>query len=72
MILSKIDINYGRLSLCDLNNYKVQNFISNKKYQVHSDDRNFKFSKCYENLDEAVDVFINLTRKVKTPNVFNR
>lgn len=70
-ILSKIDLNYGRLSLCDLNNYRVQNFLT-RRYQVHSDDRNFKYSKCHENLDDAIQDFIRLTQKVKTPNVCNK
>lgn len=59
-----IDLQYGKVSLCDLRNYRYSNVKDQRRYQVHSDDYKNIFSKIYDDLDDAVYRFIDLKSKV--------
>jgi hypothetical protein len=60
VIESGMDIQYGKLSLCDLRNYRYGNVRSDRRYQVHSDDRNWEFSGIYDELEPAIEKFLYL------------
>lgn len=54
----------GRLSLCLINNYHGS-FRKTALYQVHCDDSKVKHSQLYPNMDEAIDKFLELKRKIR-------
>lgn len=60
-----IDLNYGKLSLCDITHYNLKE--RKFKYQVHSDDSRFKFSRMYRSteLDAAIRKFMEIKDKVR-------
>jgi len=60
-----INIEYGKLSLCDLRNFHYSEVKNNRRYQVHSDDRVYPWSMIYEDLEPAIVKFMELKRKVK-------
>lgn len=60
-----LSINYGRLSLCDLRNFRHSSIRYNRKYQVHCDDKRYPYSKIYEDLDSAVSKFMEIKLCVK-------
>jgi hypothetical protein len=64
-ITQGVDVIYGKLSLCDLKNYRYSSVIDNRSFQVHSDDSKYPWSMIYDNLDSAVSKFIDLKSKVK-------
>lgn len=49
-----IDINYKRVSLCNLRNYGI-----NRQYQVHAEGKNV-YSNIFADLDTAINKFIEL------------
>lgn len=56
-----LSVQYKGISLTDLRNHNVTNVVGlTRKYQVHQDGR---FSQIYNDLDEAVDKFIELKNK---------
>ena len=54
----------GRLSLCLINDYHGS-FRKTFLYQVHCDDTKVKHSEIYHNIDEAIDKFLELKRKIR-------
>ena len=60
-----IDLQYGKLSLCDLRNYRYGNVRSNRKFQLHSEDRRYPFSAIYDELKPACHKFLELKKKVR-------
>ena len=48
------------LSICRINDF-YQSMIKKTKYQVHS----YFFSQLYEDVDEALDKFFEIRRKIK-------
>lgn len=58
-------IEYGRLSLCDLTNFRHSNVYDNRRYQVHSEDSKYPWSKIYDEIEPAVNKFIELRTKVR-------
>ena len=66
VLLDGCCIEYQKLSICDLRDY--YNFYSRRKepiYQVHCEDSKNRFSKTYKNINEAINNFIELKRKLK-------
>lgn len=60
-----LSIQYGKLSLCDLRNFRYSHVKNDRKYQVHCDDHQYEFSGIYEDLKPAIVKFIELKKKVK-------
>ena len=60
-----VDITYGKLSLCDLRNYRYSNVKDDRAYQVHSDDPKNPWSMIYDNIDPAVARFVDLKSRTK-------
>lgn len=65
MINEGIDLQYGKLSLCDLKNYRYGNIRQDRRYQVHSDDRKYPWSKIYDELQPAAIKFLELKKCVR-------
>ena len=64
-VMEGIDLQYGKLSLCDLRNYRYSNIRDDRKYQVHSEDRRYPWSGIYDDLDPAARKFLELRRRVR-------
>ena len=58
-------VEYGRLSLCDLTNFRHSHVYDNRRYQVHSDDTKCPWSAIYEEIEPAINKFMELRRKVR-------
>lgn len=56
-----IDMEYKRVSL-----NTIERNLGNKRlrFQVHSENQKFKFSELYEDINEAVDKFLFIKRRV--------
>ena len=64
-IYSGVNLEYGKLSLCDLRNFNHSAISTNRRYQVHSDDHYYPCSMIYDELRPAVLKFMELKKKVK-------
>lgn len=60
-----INLEYGKLSLCDLKNYRHSSVYQDRRYQVHCDDPKCQHSMIYDNKESAVEKFIELKNKAK-------
>ena len=60
-----VNIEYGKLSLCDLKNFNYSQISFNRRYQVHCEDKNCPWSMIYEQLSPAVCKFVELKKQVK-------
>jgi hypothetical protein len=58
-------IEYGKLSLCDLRNYRYSNVRNDRRYQVHCEDYQYPWSKIYDSVGPAIEKFLELKSKVK-------
>ena len=66
VLLDGCSIEYHRLSICDLRDY--YDFYRRRKdaiYQVHCEDSKNRFSKIYKNINEAVETFIEIKKKLR-------
>ena len=55
---------YKTVSICKINDYyRIANGAI--KYQVHNESHKHSFSQLYDNIDEAVDKFFELKRKIR-------
>lgn len=53
-----VDLSTKKVSLCDLSQHRFSELKPNRGYQVHSD----KWSRIYDNLEDAVNKFVELTK----------
>lgn len=63
-----VNLEYGKLSLCDLRNFRHSFLRDDRKYQVHCDDPRCTFTGIYESLEPAVRKFLelkNITRRMR-------
>ena len=60
-----MSIQYGKLSLCDLRNFNHSMLYDNRRYQVHSEDVKYPFSAIYDDVEPAIEKFLELKTKVK-------
>ena len=60
-----IDLSYGKLSICDLRNYRHSHVRDDRRYQVHCDDAKCEFSGLYDEVEPAVEKFFDLKRRVR-------
>ena len=60
-----ISLEYGKLSLCDLRNYRHSQIYDNRRFQVHSDDARYPHSGLYDEPGPAIEKFLELKTKVK-------
>ena len=59
-----LDLHYGKLSLCDLENHKHSNIYKNRRWQVHCDDSRMPFSKVFFDKTEAIEKFMEIKPQV--------
>ena len=65
VLLDGCSIEYKKLSICDLRDY--YNFYRRRKnpiYQVHCDDSKNRFSKIYKDINDAVNIFNEIKKKL--------
>lgn len=65
VLLDGCAIEYKKLSVCDLRDY--YNFYRKRRdplYQVHCDDSKHRFSKTYKNINDAVNSFVEIQKKL--------
>lgn len=54
----------NRLSLCCINDYLRSSRATSIRYQVDCDDYRLKFSQLYEDLEKAVEKYVEIKRKL--------
>ena len=52
----------NNLSICCINDFYL--LRTGIKYQVHCDDNRYRFSKLYENMNDAVTKFLDIKHKL--------
>lgn len=57
LVLSGHEINYGRLTICNLSKYSMSRKVLDRKWQVICTDKRFPFQEIYTNPSVAVDKF---------------
>lgn len=65
LLTENINIEYGKLSLCDLSNFRHSSVYNNRKYQVHCEDPTYPWSKIYDELGPAIEKFMEIKEKVR-------
>ena len=60
-----VNLEYGKLSLCDLRNFRHSQIRYDRRYQVHCDDPTYGCSFIFDTLSSAVNKFVELKSKVK-------
>ena len=60
-----LSIEYGKLSLCDLRNFRHSQVYQDRRYQVHSDDSRYPWSAMYDELGPAIEKFLELKTRVR-------
>ena len=64
-LLEGLSIEYGRLSLCDLRDYRHSIIFDDRRYQVHSDDKKHPWSGLYDEMEPAIEKFLELKQQVR-------
>lgn len=54
---------YNNLSICRINDFYT--IHSGIKYQVHNDAHRYSFSELYDDVEEAIDKFFEIRRKIR-------
>jgi len=54
---------YNSLSICRINDFYT--IHSGIKYQVHNDTHRYSFSELYDDVEEAMDKFFEIRRKMR-------
>jgi hypothetical protein len=60
-----VSLEYGKLSLCDLRNFRHSSLKDNRRYQVHCEDHTYPWSMIYEEVEPAIIKFLELKTKIK-------
>jgi len=60
-----MSLDYGKLSFCDLTNFRHSAVYDNRRYQVHSEDSRYPWSCIYDDIEPAIEKFLELKRKVR-------
>jgi hypothetical protein len=60
-----VNLEYGKLSLCDLRNFRHSQIRHDRRYQVHCDDVKWAHSMIYTDILPAVNKFIEIKSKIK-------
>lgn len=60
-----VSLEYGKLSLCDLRNFRHSDLKDSRRYQVHCEDHNYPWSMIYDEVEPAINKFLELKAKVK-------
>jgi hypothetical protein len=60
-----VNLEYGKLSLCDLRNFRHSHVRYDRRYQLHCEDPIYGCSMLYDDLGPAVNKFVELKSKVK-------
>lgn len=62
---NNVNLEYGKLTLCDLRNYSHNMLVKHRRYQVHCEDRKFEFSQIYDQKEDAVDKFLQIKNTIR-------
>ena len=65
VVQQKYNLSHKGLVICDLREHLPNRISNNYDYQVHCDDKDFKFSHIYNDLDIAVDKFILISNQIR-------
>lgn len=66
IVEQRYNLSYKGLVICDLREFLPDRRSNdNYNYQVHCDNKDFKFSHIYNDLDIAVDKFILISNQIK-------
>ena len=60
-----MSLDYGKLSICDLRNFRHSTVYDNRCYQVHCEDNRCVWSGIYEDVEPAIEKFLELKKKVR-------
>ena len=60
-----VNLDYGKLSLCDLSNFRYSHLKDDRRYQVHCEDTGYVWSAIYDDLNAAVNKFVEIKNKIK-------
>ena len=60
-----VNLEYGKLSLCDLRNFYFSDIYDDRRYQLHCEDPKFPISKLYDDMGSAVEKFLEIKGKIK-------
>lgn len=61
-----IDLEYGKLNLCNLAHFSITRNALERKYQVDCDNANCRFSEIYSNPKVAADKYILLFNTIRS------
>lgn len=65
LVQQKYNLSYQGLVICDLREHLPERVSNGYNYQVHCDNKDFKFSHIYNDLDIAVDKFILISNQIR-------
>jgi len=60
-----VNLDYGKLSVCDLIHFRHSQLRDGRRYQVHCEDSKAPWSKIYDDLSPAIEKFLELKRRIK-------
>lgn len=60
-----VELNYGKLTLVDLRNYRHSAINQGRRYQVHCEDSKYPWSMIYDELGPAICKFMEIKKKVR-------
>lgn len=66
-ISNGIDLQYQKLSLCDLRNYRYSMVKNDRRYQVYCEDKSYGWSGIYDDLSAATNKFLELKSRLRRP-----
>lgn len=68
-VKNKYNLSYKGLVICDLREHLPERRSNDYDYQVHCDNKDFKFSHIYNDLDIAVDKFILISNQIRNKDI---
>jgi hypothetical protein len=60
-----IELQHGKVTICDLRNHRHSSIYKNRVYQVHSDDKEYPWSKIYSDIWQAINKFVDIKTRIK-------
>ena len=58
-------LEYGKLTLCDLRNFRYSQLYMDRRWQVHCEDSRCPWSMIYDELEPAIEKFLELKNQVR-------
>jgi hypothetical protein len=60
-----IELQYGKVTVCDLRNHRHSSIYKDRVWQVHSDDKEYPWSKIYPDVWQAINKFLDIKQRIK-------